>query len=160
MGIGRTIHGVMGHKIHLRGAMLATAALSVVCYAVTIFAPLPILSLLGCAFCGFSVSLMWPGTFSLTAEAFPKGGTAMFGLMAVFGDIGGSVGPWMAGFISDRAQQSDKLLALGASLSLHPEQMGLKAGLLVTTVFPVIMLLGLAMFGPHSKLSGSASSEK
>jgi fucose permease len=149
MGIGRTIHGVMGHKIHLKGAMLATASLSIACYAVTIFAPFPILSLLGCAFCGFSVSLMWPGTFSLAAAAFPKGGTAMFGLMAVFGDIGGSVGPWIAGFVSDLAQKSDKLIALGASMSLMPEQMGLKAGLFVATVFPVVMLLGLAVFNPH-----------
>ncbi len=149
MGIGRTIHGVMGHRIHLKGAMLATASLSVACYAVTIFAPYPILSLLGCAFCGFSVSLMWPGTFSLAAAAFPKGGTAMFGLMAVFGDIGGSVGPWIAGFVSDLAQKSDKLIALGASMSLMPEQMGLKAGLFVATVFPVVMLLGLAAFNPH-----------
>jgi fucose permease len=160
MGIGRTIHGVLGHKIHLQGAMLATASLCVVCYAVTIFAPLPIFSLLGCAFCGFSVSLMWPGTFSLAAAAFPKGGTAMFGLMAVFGDIGGSVGPWIAGFVSDLAQKSERLIAFGASISLMPEQMGLKAGLFVATVFPVVMLLGLAVFNPNAQRSASPVPEE
>ncbi len=160
MGVGRTLHGVMGHRIPLRGAMMVTAALCVVCYAVTIFAPFPVLSLLGCAFCGFAVSLMWPGTFSLTAAAFPKGGTAMFGLMAVFGDIGGSVGPWLAGFVSDLAQQSEKMTTFAARWSLMPDQVGLKAGLLATTVFPVVMLLGLAMFNPRFKSSGPQEAEK
>jgi nitrate/nitrite transporter NarK len=146
MGIGRTLHGVLGHRFSLRWAMLATAALCVGCYLVTILVPLPVVALLGCALCGFSVSLMWPGTFSLVAEAFPKGGTAMFGLMAVFGDLGGSVGPWLAGWISDATQRSTRLSAWAGSLSLTGEQLGLKLGLFAAIVFPILMLLGLFLF--------------
>jgi len=146
MGIGRTIHGVLGHKMNLRGAMMATAALCILCYLITVFVPFPVFALLGCAFCGFSVSLMWPGTFSLVSETFPKGGTAMFGLMAVFGDLGGSVGPWLAGFVSDAVQRSEKWVRIADSLSLQPEQLGLKAGLLIAVVFPILMLMGLLMF--------------
>ena len=146
MGIGRTIHGVMGHRMNLRHAMLATASLCVLCYLVTVFVPIPVLALLGCAFCGFSVSLMWPGTFSLVAEAFPKGGTAMFGLMAIFGDLGGSIGPWMAGFLSDAVQHSERAMALASRWSLLPEQLGLKIGLLAAIEFPILMILGLIAF--------------
>lgn len=87
MGIGRTIYGVWGEKIHLTGAMVFCAALCILCYLGTALFENPWLSLLSCALCGFSVSLMWPGTFSLTSAAYPKGGTAMFGILAVLGDV-------------------------------------------------------------------------
>jgi len=145
MGIGRTIYGLWGHKIHLRNAMAATALMCVGCYAVTVFVPIPIISLLGCALCGFSVSLMWPGTFSLSSSAFPKGGTLMFGLMAVFGDLGGSIGPWLTGFISDLSQKSEPVLQLANRMQLEPAQIGLKVGLLTGIIFPIFMLIGLLL---------------
>ena len=144
MGIGRTIYGILGHKIHLRKALMSSGALCVVCYAVTVFVQIPVISLLGCAICGFSVSLMWPGTFSLTSEAYPKGGTAMFGLLAIFGDLGASIGPWLAGFVSDLAQSSQSLIAIGGLYNLNPDQMGLKTGLLTAMIFPVILFIGVA----------------
>ncbi len=144
MGIGRTIYGILGHKIHLRNALMSSAALCIVCYAVTVFVQIPVISLLGCAICGFSVSLMWPGTFSLTSEAYPKGGTAMFGLLAIFGDLGASIGPWLAGFVSDLAQSSQSLIAIGGLYNLNPEQIGLKTGLLTAMIFPVILFIGVA----------------
>ena len=100
MGIGRTIYGVWGEKIHLTGAMVFCAALCILCYLGTALFENPWLSLLSCALCGFSVSLMWPGTFSLTSAAYPKGGTAMFGILAVLGDVGCSVGPALMGAVS------------------------------------------------------------
>lgn len=161
MGIGRTIHGVMGHRMNLRNAMMATASLCVLCYLATVFVPMPVFALLGCAFCGFTVSLMWPGTFSLVAEAFPKGGTAMFGLMAIFGDLGGSIGPWLAGFLSDAVQNSNQAVALANRLSLQPEQLGLKVGLLAAIVFPILMLVGLIAFRhPSAMPVVSARQEK
>ena len=86
---------------------------------------------------------MWPGTLSLSADKFPKGGTAMFGMLAVFGDIGASSGPWIAGFVSDVAQKSNRLLAIGQANNLNPEQLGLKVGLLTAMIFPVMMLIGI-----------------
>ncbi len=144
MGVGRTLYGVMGHRINLKWALMASGALSVVCYAVTVFVQIPVISLLGCAICGFSVSLMWPGTYSLMAERYPKGGTAMFGVLAIFGDLGAAIGPWLTGLVSDLAQGSQWLLALGAANNLEPDQMGLKTGLLTAMIFPLVLFIGIA----------------
>lgn len=127
MGIGRSIYGIWGHKINLNRALMASGILCVICYAVTIFVQNPFSSLLGCAVTGLSVSLMWPGTFSVTSATYPMGGTAMFGMLAIFGDIGAAVGPWIAGVVSD---------AVG---------LGLKAGLLVAIVFPVMLVIGVML---------------
>lgn len=127
MGIGRSIYGIWGHKINLNRALMASGILCVICYAVTIFVQNPFISLLGCAVTGLSVSLMWPGTFSLTSATYPMGGTAMFGMLAIFGDIGAAVGPWIAGVVSD---------AVG---------LGLKAGLLVAIVFPIMLVIGVML---------------
>ena len=145
MGIGRTVYGIWGEKIHLEKALLASGALSVICYATTVFVQNPIISLLGCALCGLSVALMWPGTFSLSAATFPKGGTAMFGILAIFGDIGAAIGPWMAGLTSDLAQTSNRLVTLGSSYGLNAEQLGLKTGLFVGMLFPLILLFSLIL---------------
>ena len=142
--VGRTIYGVWGHKIDLRKALMSSSILCILCYGVTVFVQLPIIALLGCALCGLSVSLMWPGTLSLSAEKFPNGGTAMFGVLAVFGDIGASFGPWMAGFVSDLAQKSNSLLALGQTVNLDSEQLGLKVGLFTAMIFPLLMLIGIS----------------
>jgi len=140
---GRTIYGICGHKIDLRKALMASSILCILCYGVTIFVQLPIMALLGCALCGLSVSLMWPGTLSLSAERFPNGGTVMFGMLAVFGDIGASLGPWTAGLVSDLAQKSHRLLAFGQAANLDSEQLGLKVGLLTGMIFPLMMFIGI-----------------
>lgn len=143
MGIGRTLYGIRGHRIHLKKALLVSGGLCIACYAATVFVQVPFIALLGSALCGLSVSLMWPGTLSLTAEYYPKGGTAMFGILAIFGDLGGSVGPWLAGFVSDQAQRAGKLVALGQANGLNPDQLGLKSGLLIAMVFPLLLLIGI-----------------
>jgi fucose permease len=146
MGIGRTIYGIWGNKINLSNALLGCGALCVACYLTTVFAPWPLLSLLSCAVCGFSVSLMWPGAFSLTAQKYPLGGTAMFGMLAVFGDLGASAGPWSAGLISDLSQTSNAIIALGQRNNLDMAQLGLKCGLLVAVVFPLILFVCVLLF--------------
>jgi fucose permease len=151
MGLGRMVYGLRGQKIPIKAALMVSAGLCLACYAVTVFAHAPLFALLGCALTGLSVSLMWPGTFSLSAATFPRGGTAMFGMLAVFGDLGAAVGPWLAGFVSDRGQRSSALVALGAAQSLNPEQVGLKAGLFVAMIFPLIMLLGVALLSSQRK---------
>lgn len=143
MGIGRTIYGVYGHKIHLKKILLASSLLCIACYGITIFVPIPIISLLGCALCGLAVSVMWPGTLSLTSARYPKGGTAMFGLLAVMGDVGASVGPWITGWVSDLGQKSDQLIEMSQINNINIEQLGLKIGMLVAIVFPIMMFVGL-----------------
>jgi fucose permease len=146
MGIGRTIYGVRGHKIHLKQALLASAIFCVACYAVTVFAPIPVISLAACALCGLSVALMWPGTFSLTAASFPLGGTAMFGILAICGDIGAATGPWLAGYTSEWALSAPALLAFGATNGLTPDQVSLRFGLFVAMIFPIIAIVCLLLW--------------
>ncbi len=150
MGIGRTLYGVFGQKINLRLSLLGCGALCTLCYLTTVFAPWPFLSLFGCAFCGFSVSLMWPGTFSLSAAAFPKGGSAMFGMLAVFGDMGASLGPWIAGIVSDMAEsmpQAFPAFPSGGS--------AMKYGILAAVIFPMLMIVGALFFRSFRKGSSS-----
>ena len=128
MGIGRMAYGIWGHKINLKRTLLGSGILCILCYVVTVFATNPFIALMGCAVCGLSVSLMWPGTFSLTAARYPRGGTVMFGMLAVFGDIGAAVGPWIAGVVSDATQ------------------LGLKAGLLVAIIFPILLVVGVLRY--------------
>ncbi|MCK9525595.1 MAG: MFS transporter [Limnochordia bacterium] len=156
MGVGRTIYGLWGEKIDLYKVLQGGGLLCVMCYATAVFANVPLLALLGAALCGLSVSLMWPGTYSLTSARFPRGGTAMFGILAIFGDLGASVGPWLAGFVSDLSQQSALVQDLGLARGLGLEQVGLRVGLLVGILFPVLMLLGVR--GMARKVSSGGSS--
>ena len=141
MAFTRMMYGLHGEKVAVDRALVLSAALCIVCYLTAVLSTIPFLALIGCALCGVSVGLMWPGTVSATARRFPLGGTAMFGLLAISGDIGCSVGPWLTGVVSDAMQSSAWGASLMAQLSLSAEQLGLKAGLLVAAVFPVLLLV-------------------
>lgn len=123
MGTSRLIYGIYGEKIHLKKAMMLSAGLCIFSYCITVFSPNPFVALLGCAITGFSVGIMWPGVFSLASSCFPQGGTAMFGILALMGDLGCSVGPWIAGVVSD--------------------QSNLRNGLFASIIFPVFLLVGI-----------------
>ena len=158
MGIGRTIYGVWGEKIHLTGAMVFCAALCILCYLGTALFENPWLSLLSCALCGFSVSLMWPGTFSLTSAAYPKGGTAMFGILAVLGDVGCSVGPALMGAVSGAVSGNANIAA--AFPNLTADQLGLKSGMLFSAVFPAFILIGVLLLTRFHKAENKKPSPK
>lgn len=140
MGIGRTIYGIWGARMNLYKALLLTACLCVGCYLGTSLLSIPMLNLLCCALCGFSISLMWPGVLSSTSAAYPKGGTAMFAVLAVCGDLGCSIGPSITGTVSDIVTMA------GAS-----DQVGLKTGMLCAVIFPVLMIIGLLLFRHFSR---------
>jgi len=122
-GTSRTFYGIYGDKIPLRKFMIYSGVLCVGSYLLAVFAPHPILALLGCGLCGLSVGIMWPGTFSLAVEHCPQGGTAMFALLALGGDVGCATGPSVVGMVSGRMGEN------------------LKAGLLVAVVFPVLLMI-------------------
>ena len=126
MGSARVMYSKLSNKIPLGKVMIASALLCVVSYLVAGLSPLPIVSLLACAVCGFSVGVMWPGTFSLAAEKIPTGGTAMFALLALFGDTGCASGPAIVGKMTT---------IFGDDLS---------KGLLFAVVFPIIMIVCVA----------------
>ncbi len=125
MGISRTLYGKMSEKLDLTKTMLACGILCVICYLMASLSSLPIMGLAGCALCGVSVGIMWPGAISLSSQKCPRGGTAMFALLALAGDLGATVSPAMVGNISNIA---------GGNL---------KIGLLAATAFPLILILSL-----------------
>lgn len=125
MGSSRVFHAKFAEKLNLSAYMGFCAVLCIASYLLAAFSPVAILSLLGCGICGFSVGVMWPGTFSLATGKCPRGGTAMFALLALAGDTGCSLGPTVVGFVS--AALNDNL----------------KAGLLSAVIFPVLLLIGL-----------------
>lgn len=128
MASGRVAYGFIGDKLDVRKVLTFSASLSIIAYLTTTLAPGSITPLLGCALCGLSVATMWPGVFSLSAKLFPKGGTAMFAMLAMFGDLGCASGPWIAGLISDAVK--------GTGINMDP----LKFGLLICTLFPAAMI--------------------
>lgn len=141
MGLGRMIYGRMGSRLPLKKCLMGCALLCVACYLTAALSGNPVAALAGCAVCGFSVSIMWPGALSMSAARFPMAGTAMFAILAVMGDLGCSVGPWLAGLVSDGAQAVPQLTQFAAQAGLTAEQLGLKAGLLLGTVFPVTLFI-------------------
>ncbi len=146
MGIGRTIYGHFGERLPLKACLFGSSILCITTYLLTVFSPNAFLSLLACSLCGLSVALMWPGTFSLTSAKFPRGGTLMFGIVAVCGDIGCSFGPWLAGKVSDYVQSSGRTLSVWAGRGLNLEQAGLRTGLLIAVIFPVLIAISLLTF--------------
>lgn len=101
MGISRVLFGKASDKMNLNRFMLGSGILCFVCYLLASFSDNPIIGLAGCIVCGFSVGIMWPGTISISSKAFPTGGTAMFALLAMAGDLGGSIGPAIVGRVAD-----------------------------------------------------------
>lgn len=126
MGASRLFYGRFGSRISLDCFMLASCLLCVLSYFCIAFVPVPAVALLFCAVCGFSVGILWPGTFS-KAAASVRGGTAMFAFLALAGDLGCAAGPSLAGFAASAA---------GGNLRM---------GILSAVVFPVLMLAGVLL---------------
>ncbi len=125
MGISRSVYAKFSEKIDLTKFMVFSAVLCMVSYVTVTLSPSPVLSLIACGACGFSVGIMWPGTVSIAAKNVKCGGTALFAMLALFGDVGATAGPTIVGFASG---------ALGDDL---------QKGLIFGIVFPVLLLLGI-----------------
>ena len=125
MGISRVIYGKYGGKLNLTKLMLGSGYLCLMCYIAASLSDSPAIGLAGCIVCGFSVGIMWPGTISICSERIPAGGTAMFALLAMAGDLGGAFGPGLVGSAAQRANDN------------------LQRGMLVGCVFPLILIISL-----------------
>ena len=121
MGIARAIYGNYGDRIELDRFMKGSTFLCIIAYLLISLSPFPVLSLIGCAVCGFSVGIMWPGTFSKGAVALKNGGTAMFALLALGGDLGCAVGPMVVGMVSSWVDGN------------------MKIGILASIIFPIML---------------------
>lgn len=133
MGISRILYGKLSEKLDLTKTMLACGGLCVLCYLTASLSAMPIIGLAGCALCGVSVGIMWPGTISISSQKCPRGGTAMFAFLALAGDLGATVSPSLVGGISNM---------VGGNL---------KAGLFAATAFPLLLIFGLIIL--HRKFN-------
>ena len=133
MGISRVLYGKFSEKLDLTKVMLVCGMMCAGCYLLASLSVIPILGLAGCALCGMTVGIMWPGSISISSQNCPKGGTAMFAFLALAGDLGAMVSPTMVGSISEMA---------GGNL---------KTGLLVATVFPMILVVGLLILKKNER---------
>ena len=136
MGSSRLLYAKMSERISLPKMMLSSGILCIVSYLLAALSPNPVLALLGCGLCGFSVGVFWPGTFSMAAASCPKGGTALFALLALAGDLGCSSGPGVVGVVSGAFSEN------------------LKAGLLAAIVFPVLLIIGLQLLKEGNRERG------
>lgn len=128
MGICRMLFGKYGEKVDLSKFMVGSGLLCVVCYILASLFANPVAGLVGCILCGFSVGIMWPGTLSISSKKFPAGGTAMFALLAMAGDLGGSIGPSIVGRVTQMAGDN------------------IRTGMTVGLIFPVVLVIGLILF--------------
>lgn len=125
MGTSRLIYGKYGEKMNLDYFMIFSCILCIASYLCISLIPIPIVGLLGCAVCGFSVGILWPGTFSKAAATIKNGGTALFAMLALAGDLGCSTGPTLAGFVSSSFENN------------------LRFGIFAAILFPVLLLIGV-----------------
>jgi len=123
MAMSRVLHSTKGKNWDLRKFIIFSTVLCLVSYLMITVIPNPVVNLIGCAICGFSIAIMWPGTVSIAAKTLPLGGTAMFAILALAGDIGCSAGPTLVGMVSG---------AFGDNMKL---------GILVASIFPIAILL-------------------
>ncbi len=133
MGISRTLYGKFSEKLNLTKIMLGCGVLCICCYLLASLSALPVLGLAGCALCGLTVGIMWPGSISLSSKNCPRGGTAMFAFLALAGDLGAMVSPSMVGTLSEMT---------GGNL---------KTGLLAATIFPFVLVLVLLILSKASR---------
>lgn len=133
MGTSRLIYGKFGDRLNLDGFMTVSCVLCVISYLLISLVPSSIVNLLGCALCGFSVGIFWPGTFSKAAKELKGGGTATFAMLALAGDLGCAGGPTLAGTFSGIFNDN------------------LKIGIFFAAIFPLVLLLCLSFFGKTKK---------
>ncbi len=127
MGSARAFYGKWGERLNLDQFMIGSSILCIICYLCISLAPSAFVSLVGCAVCGFSVGIMWPGTFSKASVSLRNGGTSLFALLALAGDVGCSGGPTLVGFAAGLASDN------------------LKRGILAGIIFPILLLLGILL---------------
>ncbi len=132
MGTSRALYGKFSDKLPLKPAMMLSAVLCVVCYLIASLSPNPVLGFVGCAVCGFSVGIFWPGTFSLAPKYLPSA-TGIYALLALAGDVGCSSGPTVVGLVADGFDGN------------------LKLGILVAIAFPVIIFFAISLLKSKQK---------
>lgn len=138
LGVGRTLYAKCGRNI-ARVLFLGSIGASA-CYLVAALTPVPILGLVACALTGLCTSMLWPGSLIVASDRFPTGGVFMFAMMAAGGDLGASIGPQLVGIVTDAAIANPRAVAFATELGIGAEQLGMKLGMLVGALFPILAI--------------------
>lgn len=138
MGSARAFYGKFGDRIELDKFMIGSGILCILSYLCISLSPSPVLSLIGCAVCGLSVGIMWPGSFSKASASIRNGGTALFALLALAGDVGCSGGPTLVGYVSGMASDD------------------LKKGILAAIIFPALLVTGIELLKINKNAADAA----
>lgn len=152
MAISRVYLGLQGNRLKIEKALVVSSFLCIAAYLITVFSPIPIISLIGCALTGISVGIMWPGIISLAAKKFPLAGNKMFAILAIGGDIGCTIGPAIVGTVSNGVQKlNNTSQGIFSLISGDVTQQGLKIGLLIIVLFPIMIIAGISAVKRLSK---------
>ena len=133
MGLSRVWYGKYGEKVDLTGFMIASGVLCLLSYLLAALSVWPVMGLFGCMLCGFSVGIMWPGSLSISSAGLPKGGTALFALLALGGDLGAAVGPALVGSVS------------------HVRGESIQAGIMAGIWFPILLTASVFILWKRKK---------
>ena len=139
MGLGRSLYARYGRQIEK--TLLFSGIGAVLCYLLAALSPFPLLGLCACALTGLCVAMMWPGILIIAAERIPYGGVFVYAIMAAGGDLGAAVGPQLVGVITDAATANPLLCRFASELGQSPEQLGMKLGILMGMLFPLLGVL-------------------
>ena len=158
LGLGRSAYAKFGKN--LSTVLFAGAIGATLCYLIAAITPIPIIGLIACAFTGFCVSMMWPGSLVVASDRFPKGGVLIFALMAAGGDFGASVGPQLVGVVTDAAIANPSLIRMASELGITPEQFGMKLGMFIGMLFPLVAIFVFGSFMISDKKKKKAEALK
>ncbi len=139
LGLGRTLYAKRGKNIER--VLLIGAIGAAVCYFTAALSPIPIIGLIACALTGLCTSMLWPGSLIVASDRYHSAGVVIFAFMAAGGDLGASVGPQMIGIITDNVCSSPAAIRLAETLSLSPEQLGMRFGMLIGAIFPIAAIV-------------------
>jgi fucose permease len=138
LGLGRSLYAKFGKnapRVLTVGAIGAAA-----CYLIAALTPFAVVGLLACALTGFCVSMLWPGSLIVASDRYPQGGVLIFALMAAGGDLGASVGPQLVGVVADASIKNPFILSLARDWGMAPDALGMKIGMLVGMIFPLMAI--------------------
>ncbi|MBR2320916.1 MAG: MFS transporter [Clostridia bacterium] len=149
LGLGRTLYAKKGKNI--LNVLFISMLCASVCYLTASLCPNTVIGLIACALTGFCASMLWPGTLILLGERFPKAGVTAYALMAGGGDFGASFAPQMMGAIVDGVGSSAWASKLSQKLSISTEQIGMRTGMLISTIFPVLGIVVVCIMKKYFK---------
>ena len=138
LGLGRTLYAKYGRSVDK--VLLCCTCGATACYLIAALTSNPIIGMLACGFTGLATSMLWPGNLIVASDRFPNGGVFIYAIMAAGGDLGASVGPQLVGLITDASIEMPSLIGLAEKLSLSPDQLGMKLGILVGMLFPLVAI--------------------